>query len=73
MLRPSIFISPCEPTQRDRPPKGDVWLHEVKFDGYRVQLHKDGKEVAIYSRNGIDFTSRFPVIAYALAHLRPRL
>ena len=44
-------------------------MHEVKFDGYRVQLHKDGKTVAIYSRNGIDFTSRFPAIAHALVHL----
>ena len=47
-------------------------MHEVKFDGYRVQLHKDGKEVAIYSRNGMDFTQRFPAVAYALAHLPTR-
>ena len=61
------FILPAQPTLRDRPPKGERWVHEVKFDGYRVQLHKDGKEVVIYSRNGIDFTERFPSIAYALA------
>ena len=66
---PSAFIIPAHPVLRDRPPKGDGWLHEVKFDGYRVQLHKDGKDVVIYSRNGVDFTSRFPAIAYALASL----
>ena len=69
MQRPSPFIIPAHPALRDRPPKGDGWLHEVKFDGYRVQLHKDGNDVAIYSRNGVDFISRFPPIAYALKHL----
>jgi bifunctional non-homologous end joining protein LigD len=66
------FIVPAQPTLRDRPPKGESWVHEVKFDGYRVQLHKDGKDIAIYSRNGIDFTSCFPAIAYLLAHLPTR-
>jgi len=32
-------------------------LHEIKFDGYRVQLHKEGKRVKIYSRRGADFTT----------------
>ena len=69
MPRPSLFISPAQPALRDRPPKGDGWVHEVKFDGYRVQLHKAGKDVVIFSRNGADFTSRWPAIAYALQHL----
>jgi bifunctional non-homologous end joining protein LigD len=37
--------------------------HEVKFDGYRLHLHKEGKVVALFSRNGNDFTSRFSHIA----------
>lgn len=41
----------------------------MKFDGYRVQLQKDGKAVAILSRNGADFSSRFPSILDALKHL----
>ena len=45
----------------------------MKFDGYRVQRHKDGKEVAIYSRNGVDFSSRWPSIAYALAQLPTKI
>ena len=60
MQRPSPFIIPAHPVLRDRPPKGDGWLHEVKFDGYRAQLHKAGKAAAIYSKNGWDFSNRFP-------------
>jgi len=41
----------------------------VKFDGFRVQIHKDGNDVALFSRNGNDFTHRFPVLARALARL----
>ena len=66
--RTSPFITPARPTLRD-PPKGEAWLHEVKFDGYRVQLHKAGKDVVIFSRNGADFTSRWSAIAYALQSL----
>ena len=42
MPRPSLFISPAQPALSDRPPHGHGWVHEVKFDGYRVQLHKAG-------------------------------
>jgi ATP-dependent DNA ligase len=50
-------------------PAGAGWLHEVKFDGYRVQAHKVGSRVVIYSRNGHDFTERFPSIAQLLHEL----
>jgi hypothetical protein len=46
------FIQPCNPIRAKEVPAGDGWLHEVKFDGYRVQVHKVGSHVAIYSRNG---------------------
>ena len=69
MLRPSIFVPPCEPIQRDRPPKGEAWLHEVKFDGYRMQIHKVGRKVTIFTRNGHDWTDRFPHLAAKLAAL----
>ena len=72
MQRRNPFIEPCHPSPRDRPPKGDGWVHEVKFDGYRIQLHKVAGEAAIYSRNGAHFTSRFPTIAYALPALPVR-
>jgi len=40
------------------PPLGPLWSHEVKFDGYRVQVHKDRDSVTVFSRRGADFTRR---------------
>jgi bifunctional non-homologous end joining protein LigD len=68
----SPFIEPCSPIPAKAVPTGEGWLHEVKFDGYRVQLHKAGKDVVILSRNGHDFTSRFDTIAYLLRELPAR-
>jgi bifunctional non-homologous end joining protein LigD len=69
MFGKSSFIVPCRPVQRSWPPTGDDWLHEVKFDGWRIQLHKSKRRATIYTRNGNDFTPRFPTIAAALAAL----
>ena len=55
------FISPCNPIRAKEVPAGDGWLHEVKFDGYRVQVHKVSSRVVVNSRNGHDFTARFPM------------
>jgi bifunctional non-homologous end joining protein LigD len=67
--RSSTFIPPCEPTLRDRLPKGVGWLYEVKFDGYRMQVHKAGPAITLYTRNGADWTDRFPHFATALTSL----
>ena len=72
MLRILPFIVPAQPSLRARPPVGDAWLHEVKFDGYRCQLHKAGKDVVIFSRNGREFTERFPGIRDAVLTLHCR-
>jgi bifunctional non-homologous end joining protein LigD len=50
-------------------PHGDRWLHEVKYDGYRIIARKSGEEVALFSRSGLDWTVRFPAIAKALQSL----
>src|SRR5262252_5411846 len=63
------FIAPCSPVTAKSVPTGAEWLHEVKIDGYRVQAHKVGPRVVIYSRNGHDFTERFPSIAELLREL----
>jgi bifunctional non-homologous end joining protein LigD len=60
------FIQACSPIRAKEPPAGDGWLHEVKFDGYRVQAHKVGSRVVIYSRSGHDFNERFPSIGQLL-------
>jgi bifunctional non-homologous end joining protein LigD len=56
------FIPPAVPVLRDRPPIGPDWVHEVKFDGWRVQIHRHDGIVKLYSRNGNDLAKRFPTI-----------
>ena len=63
------FLPVASPKLRTAPPSGPDWLHEIKFDGFRIQLHKSGDEVRLFSRNGKDFTDRFPGIRDALAAL----
>ena len=63
------FIEPCSPIVAKAVPTGADWLHEVKFDGYRVQIHKAGKDVVIFSGIGHDFTFRFDTIAFVLRDL----
>jgi ATP-dependent DNA ligase len=54
------------------PPSGELWLHEIKHDGFRVIARKVGNRVRLYSRPGNDLTRRFPLIVDALAKLRSR-
>ena len=73
MLFSSVrFIQPCQPTLRVIPPSGEQWLHEVKFDGWRIQLQKAGRHVALYTKNGHDFSRVFRHLAKMLAALPVR-
>ena len=63
------FIPPCRPIAGKAVPGGDGWVHELKFDGYRVQAHKMGSRVVLFSRNGHDFTERFASIAALLREM----
>jgi bifunctional non-homologous end joining protein LigD len=54
------------------PPAGDEWLHEIKYDGYRIGCQIDGREVRLLSRTGKDWTGSFPEIRDAAAALRVR-
>ena len=56
-------------TLTDAPPDGDDWLHEIKYDGYRIAARVDDGGVRLLSRNGLDWTARFPGVAEALAAL----
>src|SRR4051794_16178131 len=62
------FIEPALATLHPRPPKGDKWVHEIKFDGYRAQLHKR-EGTRVYTRRGYDWTDRFRNIAAAAGEL----
>ncbi|RWJ80639.1 MAG: ATP-dependent DNA ligase [Mesorhizobium sp.] len=48
------------PTLVDKPPEGDAWIHEVKFDGYRSQIIIDEAGVRVFTRNGMDWTAKYP-------------
>lgn len=49
------------------------WFYEVKHDGYRLQISKAGRDLTLYTRNGADWTKRFPHLAASLASLAAEL
>ncbi|MBS7544271.1 DNA ligase D [Ancylobacter oerskovii] len=64
------FLAPQLATLVARAPTGENWLHEIKFDGYRLQARIDGGQVTLLTRGGLDWTGRFgPALADALARL----
>jgi ATP-dependent DNA ligase len=70
MLRPVGFIEPCLPTHARSVPGGPQWVYEIKHDGFRFVCWRVGERVRVFSRQGIDWTDRVPLIAEALAALR---
>jgi bifunctional non-homologous end joining protein LigD len=58
------FIEPTLATSIERVPQGERWIHEIKFDGYRVQLHIANEDVKVFTRRGNDWTRRFRKIAH---------
>ena len=63
------FIAPQLAKSVDRPPAGAGWAHEIKFDGYRLQLRVEDGEARLRTRKGLDWTDRFAAIATAGAAL----
>jgi hypothetical protein len=59
------FIRPQLASLRSKAFSGDNWLHEIKYDGYRLQIHLNKGRVTAYTRNGLDWTKRFSAIARA--------
>ncbi len=57
------FVAPQLCTPVDRPPGGEGWCHEIKFDGYRVQLRIEDGEATLKTRKGLDWTEKFEAIA----------
>jgi bifunctional non-homologous end joining protein LigD len=62
-------IEPCLATLVEAAPSGQKWLHEIKWDGYRLVSFVENGKVRIATRNGHDWTHRFPAIAKAMAEL----
>jgi bifunctional non-homologous end joining protein LigD len=59
------FIPPQLCEIRDRPPAEPGWIHEIKFDGYRLQLRIEGGKATLKTRSGLDWTAKFPTVAKA--------
>jgi bifunctional non-homologous end joining protein LigD len=53
------FIEPCLATLVAKPPEGDQWVHEIKFDGYRIEARIDNGDIKLLTRKGLDWTHRF--------------
>lgn len=58
------FIEPALATSIEKVPAGERWIHEIKFDGYRVQVHLANEAVKIFTRRGNDWTKRFNKVAH---------
>jgi bifunctional non-homologous end joining protein LigD len=63
------FIEPALATEIERVPSGTRWIHEIKFDGYRVQVHIANEAAKIFTRRGLDWTHRFRKIADDAWHI----
>src|SRR5258708_34579508 len=63
------YIQPCDPTEVDSPPDGADWIQEIKWDGYRAQIHIQGPRIIIFSRKGFDWTREFRGVCEGAATL----
>jgi bifunctional non-homologous end joining protein LigD len=63
------FVEPALATLVDKPPDSANWIHEIKFDGYRIQARLDHGKVKLMTRKGLDWTAKFPTVRDAIADL----
>ena len=67
---PAAFIHPCRPIVAKQPPSGPGWAHELKHDGYRLQIHVRDGRVRLYTMNGSNWTDRYPRIIEEAARIK---
>ena len=60
---------PCLPSSAKHPPAGSGWIHEIKHDGFRIIAQRETDRVCLVTRNGHDFSGRFPLIVATIAGL----
>jgi bifunctional non-homologous end joining protein LigD len=63
------FVKPCLALLKDKAPEGPNWIHEIKFDGYRIQARLDNGKVALLTRQALDWTEKFRPVAKAVSAL----
>jgi ATP-dependent DNA ligase len=66
---PAAFIPPCQPIVAKRPPSGSGWAHELKHDGYRLQIQVRDGRVRFYTINGADWSKHYPLIVRDAARI----
>jgi bifunctional non-homologous end joining protein LigD len=64
-------VQPCLALLKSKPPRGDEWTYEIKWDGYRLAIHIEPGRIRLITRGGHDWTQRFPAIAEAARALGP--
>ena len=69
---PAGFLEPSLATLADTAPEGAEWIHEIKFDGYRLQARIEGDQVKLLTRKGLDWTAKFSGIAQSSAGAEAR-
>src|SRR5258706_6925080 len=69
---PVGFVVPGKPIKASKPPSGADWVHEIKHDGYRLIVRRDGPTVRLYTRNAYDWTERLPAIAAAAERIKAK-
>jgi bifunctional non-homologous end joining protein LigD len=69
---PVGFIEPCLPSAADRIPIRGEWIHEIKYDGYRLMALRDGAGLRLLTRRANDWTAHFPLVANAVGALNCR-
>jgi bifunctional non-homologous end joining protein LigD len=67
---PAAFIHPCRPIVVKQPPARPGWVHELKHDGYRLQIHVRDGRVRLYTMNGADWSERYPRIVEEAARIK---
>jgi ATP-dependent DNA ligase len=63
------FIEPQLPSLVEEPPEGKHWIHEIKHDGYRSMVVLEGGKARVFTRNGHDWSDRYPSIVGAASNL----
>ena len=66
---PAVALEPQLVDRTSRVPEGDSWIHEIKYDGYRLLASLHRSQLSLYSRSGADSTSKLPWIAKAVRSL----
>jgi bifunctional non-homologous end joining protein LigD len=69
---PTGFVVPAQPVKAPKPPVGTDWVHEIKHDGYRIIVRRDGPTVRLCNRNAYDSTARLAAIAAAAERIKAK-